>query len=144
VAILIIAVVTAAGLAFSATRPRAAETVAVEPASVDPIGTTDLNRVTLTEQAAVRLGIQTVKVAETTVAGKQMKVIPYAAVLYDPSGDTWTYTQVEPLAFVRQHVTVARIDGDKAQLSEGPSVGTEVVTTGMPELYGAEYGVGEE
>ena len=70
------------------------------------------------------------------------KLVPYAAVIYDVNGGTWVYTK-EPnaLSFVRQSITVDYIEGDLAFLIEGPPVGTEVVTVGGAELYGAETGV---
>ena len=34
-----------------------------------------------------------------------------------------------------------RVDGDTAYLLAGPAAGTKVVTVGVPELFGAEYGV---
>jgi hypothetical protein len=70
------------------------------------------------------------------------KVIPYAALLYDTQGVTWAYTRVESLAFVRHRVVVDFIEGEWAVLSEGPPAGTEVVTTGAGELFGAEAGIG--
>jgi hypothetical protein len=33
--------------------------------------------------------------------------------------------------------------GQQAFFAEGPAVGTAVVTTGVPELYGAEFGIGK-
>ena len=41
---------------------------------------------------------------------------------------------------------MANVGGDQgttAWLSAGPPVGTTVVTVGVPELYGAELGVGK-
>jgi hypothetical protein len=69
------------------------------------------------------------------------KVVPYAAVLYGVHGETWVYSNAEPLAFVRQPITVDYIEGDLAILSEGPPVGTAVVTVGAAELFGTETGV---
>ena len=69
------------------------------------------------------------------------KVIPYAAVIYDPQGATWVYTNPEPLAFVRQSVVVDYIEDELAVLSEGPAAGTAVVTVGAAELFGTETGV---
>ena len=68
--------------------------------------------------------------------------VPYAAVIYDAKGATWSYVNTAPLVFLRSQITVDEIDGDTAVLSAGPSVGTSVVTTGAAELYGAEIGVG--
>ena len=69
------------------------------------------------------------------------KIVPYAAVIYDVNGQTWVYTNPEPLTFVRQSVTIDYIEDDLAFLTEGPDAGTEVVVVGGAELYGAETGV---
>ena len=74
-------------------------------------------------------------------SGTSRKIVPYAAVIYDVKGATWVYTNPEPLAFVRQSISVDYIKGDLAFLTEGPPAGTEVVTVGGAELYGAETGV---
>ena len=70
-------------------------------------------------------------------------VIPYAAVFYTATGDTWAYTNPEPLTFVRVPIVVDRIRGDRAFLSDGPPSGMEVVTQGAAELYGTETDVEE-
>ena len=70
-------------------------------------------------------------------------VVPYTAVIYDLQGDTWVYTNPAPLTFVRDHVKVDYIDDDTAVLSEAPAVGTKVVSVGVAELFGTEFGVGK-
>jgi len=112
-----------------------------EPARVEAIAGTDLLRVIVTSEAAQRLDIQT---APARAGTGHRTVIPYDAVLYDPNGDTWTYTSPKHLVFVRQDITVDRIDGDRAILSAGPASGTPVVTVGATELWGVEYGGIEE
>jgi hypothetical protein len=112
-----------------------------DPATVEAIAGSDLSRVILTSEAAKRIDVQTALVR--SAAGKRT-VIPYDAVLYDPNGDTWTYTSPKHLVFVRQDITVDRIEGDRAILSAGPSSGTPVVTVGATELWGVEYGGIEE
>ena len=114
----------------------------VPPVTVEPIDGTDLKRVTLIPRSAERLGIQTAAVTQERVAGALRTVMPYAALLYDENGDTWAFTNPEGLAFVRDSVTVDFIEGDLVVLSDGPSVGTLVVTVGAAELYGAESGIG--
>jgi hypothetical protein len=64
-----------------------------------------------------------------------------AALVYDDSGDIWVYTVTRPLTYMRQRVAVARIEGDLAVLESGPAPGTAVVTVGVAELLGSEYGV---
>lgn len=97
-----------------------------------------LKQLTLSAKAAERLGLETAPVAGS---GSALSV-PYAAVIYDAQGDTWSYVNTEPLVFLRAQITVEEIDGNTAVLSAGPEVGTSVVTTGAAELYGAEIGVG--
>jgi hypothetical protein len=106
-------------------------------ATIVPIEGTDLVRVILTEQAAARLDVQTAPVG----ASGTQTVIPYAAVFYGPSGDTWTYVNPEPLTFERATITIDRFEGDEAVLSSGPAIGTDVVTQGAAELFGTETGV---
>ena len=125
---------------LSACGGTAQEDASESPAAVEQIKGTELNRVTLTPEAAKRLDVQTVAARS---AGKRT-VIPYAAVLYDPDGRTWTYTSPEQLVFVRKDINVDRIDGDSAILTAGPSPGTAVVTVGADELWGVEYGGIEE
>jgi hypothetical protein len=71
------------------------------------------------------------------------KVVPFAAVLYDKTGATWVYTRSEPLVFVRQPIIVDYIDGELAVLSEGPPVGTAIVSVGVDELFGTEFKIGK-
>jgi hypothetical protein len=109
------------------------------PATVELIEGTDLSRITLTAQAVERLDIQTAAVT-TSGAGK---VIPYSAVLYSPTGETWAYVSSEPMTFLRHAIVVDRIDGNKAYLSKGPAAGAKVATVGVAELFGAESGLGQ-
>jgi hypothetical protein len=114
------------------------------PAIVEPIGKTGLNRVVLNSSAAKRLDIRTAPVSNAVVNGERRRVVPYAAVLYDSNGDTWTYTSPKPLVYVRHDIRVAYIKADLAVLSLGPHLGTAVVTAGAAELWGIEYGGIEE
>jgi hypothetical protein len=117
------------------------ESAGSELATVEPVEGTDVSTVTLTEEAAGRIDVQTEPVES---GAKGELTIPYAAVLYDPAGDTWAFTSPESLTFVRAPIEVARIDGDRAYLSDGPPAGTDVVVVGAAELLGTEYEVGEE
>jgi hypothetical protein len=72
---------------------------------------------------------------------QQRLIVPYAAVIYGLEGETWVYTNPEPLVYVRHPIAVDYIEDDMAVLSEGPSAGTQVVVVGVAELFGAETGV---
>jgi hypothetical protein len=134
----------AVALQLSACTQQAAEAEggADEPAKVEQIEGAEDSRLTLTAKAAERLGVQTKPVLAGKVGGAARRVVPYSAVLYDAKGDTWVYTNPEPLAYVRERVTVDYIEGDQAVLSDGPPEGTPVVTVAAAELYGTEFGVG--
>ncbi|SRR6266498_365368 len=106
------------------------------PTKIEHLKGVDPTRVTLTADAAKRLDIQT--------APAQGDAIPYAAVLYDTEGNTWVYTNPEPLIFVRSAVTVDHIEGDQAFLVKGLPSGSAVVTIGAEELYGSETEFEEE
>ena len=71
-------------------------------------------------------------------SGNPLKLVPYGAIIYDAKGQSWVYTNPEPLVYVREKVEVEDVEGDQAALSSGPAVGTPVVTVGPMLLYGAE------
>src|SRR6478672_11282210 len=100
--------------------------------------------ITLTDEAAKRIDVQTADIQDIDVKGAKQKVMPYAALLYDTEGETWAFTTAEPLTFVRQRIKVDRIDGDNAILAQGPAAGTKVVTVGAAELFGSEEGIEED
>jgi hypothetical protein len=95
----------------------------------------------LQPRAAKRLDIQTAVISKDA-SGR--KIAPYASIIYDLDGDAWVYSVKAPLTYLRESVTIESITREFAYLSDGPPVNTEVVTTGAPELYGAEVGVNGE
>src|SRR6266496_228674 len=110
------------------------------PANVAAIPGKDVKSVTLSERAAMRLGLQNVQIA----AAPQGRPVPYSAAFYAPDGTAWLYTVTEPLTYVRAQVTVANVGGaagDQAFLSSGPATGTTVVKSVVMELYGTEIGI---
>lgn len=132
------------------------------PARVEAMPGKDVKKVTLTEQAARRVGIATVTIGAAQTAppvgptpspvgpspsaGTPATVVPYSAVLYDPNGVAWVYTVPQPLTYVREKVVVATVGGARgtdAFLAQAPPAGTTIVTTGAIELWGAELGVGK-
>lgn len=135
----LVGVVVVGGLALAGcAQTSATEESGDKSAKIVEVEGSDVKRVVLTNRAVERLDIQTAPVAEE--AGAQ--VVPYAAVVYDPSGNTWVFTSPEPLTYARSPITITRIAGDKAFLAAGPATGTPVVTVGTAELYGAENEIG--
>jgi hypothetical protein len=126
-----------AGLPLSAcTEVETEPAVGYEPSKLEPVKGEgeDAVRVTFTSEGAKRIGLETATVQATG----DHEVVPYAALVYDPEGKTYVYTSPKPLSYLRKPVKVDRIDGDRVALSEGPPVGTEVVTVGAAEVYGTE------
>ncbi len=112
---------------------------AEEPVTVEEIAGTEIQRLTLSESAADRLDIQTATVAS---AGDGM-VVSSAAVIIDPEGIYWVYTSPEPFVYIREEIRPVHEAGGEAFFEVGPAIGTAVVTVGVPELYGAEFGIGK-
>ncbi|MEE8567841.1 MAG: hypothetical protein V3S81_04460 [Anaerolineales bacterium] len=84
-------------------------------------------------------------VVEVSLKGDQgpQLVVPVASLIYGLNGETWIYISPESLQFLRFPVVVDYIKDDLVVLKEGPSAGTKVVIVGVPELYGADTGVGK-
>lgn len=110
----------------------------IHPATVEPTEDSGISRITLTDRAVERLGIQ---LAEVTREGGKL-VAPYSALLYDASGGEWVYSSPEDKVFRRTSVEVDRVEGDRLYMTSGVEVGAKVVTVGAPELFGAEFEVG--
>jgi len=79
------------------------------PAHIEDIAGSEVKRVTLTDEAADRIGVQTVPVAAAD--GGRVKV-PSATVLFDQQGRTWVFTEPEHDVFVREPVTVIGTNGE--------------------------------
>jgi multidrug efflux pump subunit AcrA (membrane-fusion protein) len=110
------------------------------PTEVTPVkGSDDIQQVTFTAGAAQRADVMTARVR----ASGPLTSIPYAALIYDEEGVTYTYVSPKPLVYVRERIDVDRIAGDHVVLKHGPPTGTAVVTTGAAEVYSAEFGVEE-
>jgi len=135
--------VLAVGSSLSAcTEVESADKEHYSPATITPVkgGDKDLVSVTLTREGADRIDIATGRVARG--AGGQ-KVIPYAALLYEKDGSAFVYTNPKGLTYLRAHIEVDRVSGDRVLLRDGPAVGTKVVTTGAAQVHGAELEYGE-
>ena len=131
--------VVVAALPFAGCTEVESESVAgYEPSKLEPVkGEDNLQRVTFTAEGAKRIGLRTARVGRSA----KHNVVPYAALLYSPEGRTYVYTSPRPLEYLRAEVKVHSIEGDRMVLSSGPPVGTEIVTVGATEVYGAELEV---
>lgn len=131
------------GLALVGCGPRGGgEESSNDPASVESVEGSDVGRVTLTQEAADRIGLKTEQVQPVSAVGSSRSsqtVVPLAAVIYDKDGVSWVYINPKPLTFVRERIAIDRVDGDRVILRSGPAPGTAVVTIGAAELLGTEY-----
>ena len=114
------------------------------PAKVERVQGSELGRVTLTERAIQRIGLETDQVREQrgSRSASPRLIVPYASLIYDPRGETWVYISPQPRTFVRFKVVVDYIEGSIVVLKAGPPAGTVVASVGVAELYGTETGVG--
>ena len=109
------------------------------PIQIEEIPGSEISQITLSESAAVRLDIQTARVESS---GDQF-VVPSASVIIDPEGVYWVYTNPDSNVFVRERIEPVFEEGLRAYFESGPEVGMSVVIVGVPELYGAEVGIGK-
>jgi hypothetical protein len=133
-----VAALVTAGLQLTACQKHTASHNVEHPATIKKIEGSDLSSVTLTEHAMKRLDVKTDQVR---AQGGQM-VVPYSALIYDPKGQTWVYTNPQPRTFVRHKVDIDRIKGDMVVLNDGPPAGTTIASVAVAEIYGAEFKVG--
>ena len=124
-----------AGLTIVACGVSANTTTGVKPSKVEEMSGSEFARITLTQRAVERLNLQTAQVGDMTV--------PYASVIYGNHGETWVYTNSEPLTYTRENIEIDHIQGEIAYLLKGPPAGVVVVTAGAAELWGSEFGVGK-
>jgi hypothetical protein len=117
---------------------------ALHPVEVVRIEGSEINRVTMTEQALERIALKTDTVQERQMSRSKSPrlVVPHSSLIYDPKGQSWVYTSPQPRTFVKQKVDVEYVEAGLAVLREGPPVGTVVVSTAAAEVYGADAGVG--
>jgi hypothetical protein len=135
-ALLAISVISVTALVLTACGGKVTDSYEIEeqPYSLEEIEGEEVLRVILTDTAAEHIGIETLPV-EKSGSGS---VVPYDSVYIDAHGGFWVYTNPEPFVFVRAPIDIVRETSTQAFLADGPPVGTQVVTVGVPELYGAE------
>ena len=66
--------------------------------------------------------------------------VPWSAIVHDATGGAWVYEQKTAESFTRRRVSLLRVAGNDALLAAGPPEGTKVVTVGVAELFGADFG----
>jgi hypothetical protein len=108
-----------------------------EPATLESAGPDGPITITVTEEAEHRLELQT----SVIMARGNDLVVDYTALIYDKVGKPFVFTVVEPHRYVRANVGIKGIVDNQVTLTSGPPAGTQVVTVGAVELWGAELGI---
>src|SRR6476469_1169031 len=119
-----------------------------EAVQVEDTPGTEAKTLTFTEEALAHLDVKTEPVRElhATRRGESVGLrlaIPHSAMTYDAEGHPWVYVKGSADSFLRKSVEIDFMDADYVYLAGGLEVGEEVVTVGVPEMQGAEFGVGE-
>lgn len=110
--------------------------------TADPLAaTSDLYFLLPNKNGAFNPGTR-VNVELTSPIVENALVVPKEAVLYDIFGGAWVYVQSVAHTFVRTRVALRRVAGSEAILYRGPAAGTRIVTDGVAELFGTEFGAG--
>jgi hypothetical protein len=108
-----------------------------EPAALESTGPDKPARIILTDEAVDRVALQT---TEVKPLGKELTV-DHAALVFDKAGKPWVFTVVGPRTYVRAAIGIKEVQDNLMILSAGPPAGTQVVTVGAIELWGAELGI---
>ncbi len=81
-----------------------------------------------------------VRVTMPLRAAGQGIVVPLSAIFRDIYDGAWVYENTAPRTYVRRRVNVTHVIGDVAILANAPPVGTKVVSVGVAEISGTEFG----
>ena len=119
-----------------------AKPVAAPPSANAAAATVDLFYELPNPDGTLRLG-QRVGVTLSLKDDGESLVIPSSAVVHDLQGGAWVYEKSGPLSFTRRRVRLERIMGESAVLADGVKPGAEIVSTGVAELFGTEFGAGK-
>ncbi|HVX61069.1 MAG TPA: efflux RND transporter periplasmic adaptor subunit [Pirellulales bacterium] len=120
----------------------AAQPVSAPPTAVPQAAAVDLYYELPNPDGKFRPG-QRVSAMLTLDAQQQSLGVPWSAVVQDIYGGTWVYVRTAEHTYLRRRVEIPYVIDGWAVLSAGPAAGAEVVTAGVAELFGTEFGVGK-
>ncbi len=123
-------------------KARAAKPVAAPPSANATASTVDLFYEVANDDLGLRLG-QKVGVTIPLQEPEESLVVPWSAVVHDIHGGAWVYEQISPQTYAHRRVQVRAVVGQEAVLESGPAPGAKIVTVGVAELFGTEFGVGK-
>jgi hypothetical protein len=87
-----------------------------------------------------KVGAKRADVGTTPVTGTdERRELPYAALLYNADGTTFVYTATGPLTYRYTPIHLLTVVGNTMiAFTGGPKPGTPVVTSGVPQVHGAD------
>jgi RND family efflux transporter MFP subunit len=118
---------------------RMAKSIVGPPTADAPTSTTDLYYEVPNHGNGLRPG-ERVNVRLPLAGAHPRLTAARGSVIYDVHGNAWVYEAVSPTEFVRRRVEVDYTTQTAAILTSGPKAGTQVVSVGVSELFGAEFG----
>jgi cobalt-zinc-cadmium efflux system membrane fusion protein len=121
---------------------RSARRVSAPPRADPTAASIDLFYELSSERTPLQPG-ERVTVQVPLLASERGLVLPESAVVFDVHGATWVYEDLGGGRFARRRVEIARYVADRALISRGVAPGTNVVTVGVAELFGTEFGAGK-
>jgi biotin carboxyl carrier protein len=81
-----------------------------------------------------------VRVTMPLRGASQGTVVPLSAIFRDIYDGAWVYENTAPRTYVRRRVNVLYVVNEVAVIGNGPPVGTKVVSAGVAEIAGTEFG----
>ncbi|SEC09268.1 heavy metal efflux pump, CzcA family [Streptomyces sp. TLI_105] len=111
------------------------------PAEIEKVPEGKIPHLTLAEDTVHRIHLTTEPLRQAPLdgAGPPQTLIPLKAVVYDPEGKTFAFTNPKPFVYIRTPVELGRFGEDDAVVKSGLTAGAPVVTVGAAELLGIEY-----
>ncbi|WP_369142333.1 efflux RND transporter permease subunit [Streptomyces sp. R44] len=119
----------------------AAEHTDQPPAEIEEVTEGKIPHLTLAEDTVKRIHLTTEPLRQAPLdgVGPARTLIPLKAVVYDPEGKTFAFTNPKPFVYIRTPVQLGQFGEHDAVVTSGLATGTRVVTVGAAELLGIEY-----
>ena len=118
----------------------AARPVSAPPAADPVAATVDVFYAVADPQGTLRPGQRVVVAIPQRGDASPVATMPWSAVHTDLHGGTWVYERTADRTYVRRRVRVSSVVDGVAAIDSPPPPGAQVVTSGVPELFGIEFG----
>ncbi len=132
-----------ASLSRSSDVPAVAASPVIAPPTANPLASTvDLYYEVKNSEGRFRPG-QRLGVTVTLTGETDQPGIAWSAIVQDIHGGNWVYESTAPLTFIRRRIQVRQVIDGWAVIDKGPAVGKSIVTEGVAEMFGTEFGFGK-